>query len=444
MNRKWGYAALALFAAAALYYFTAGKTKVIEKMRFEVHQQLSIMAQRGFKTETAKKAKDQEHIELLFDDPQKVAAFFQAQGIHISPTDASKLRGLKIAVDLHYLPDTTHAVAADIYPVTLPRSLTENAKDDQEKKLIAQLREMLKRKVILVHLNVSKTGSRFDGSMKDINETLRTQKAMQVTMKGFTFDGDVNQGRLKEMRENLKQLSIHDNEGLRMAMEGLHADYTMTGKRPYDYTLDYIIEKVVIAKKQKLKIQMHHARVDSLSHNQNGLLYTEAKAAAKTLSFTVQNRTVALEDTLLEVKADHLDIQALETLQNTPETNQDTIDKALKQLLSKGIVFEIHNFSIARIRKENQTLQGLTMHAKCKIDKGFDPAAARRSPFAVLDKIAAEIDIALSNDLFAILATQPQTMIMLMLFPPQDQNGKKHYIIKLENGKLILNGQSLM
>ncbi len=444
MNRKWGYAALALLAAALLYYFTAGKAKVIEEMRSEVHQQLSIMAQQGFKIESVRKAKDQEHIELLFDDPQKVAAFFQTQGILITPADASMLRGLKIAVDLHYLPDTAHAVAADIYPITLPRSLTENAKDDQKKKLIAQLQEMLKRKVILLHLNVSKTGSSFNGSMKDINETLQTQKAMQITMQGFTFDGDVDQGRLKEMRENLKQLIIHDSEGLKMTMEGVHTDYIMTGKTPYDYTLDYTIEKVVIAKKQKLKMQMHDIHVDSLSHNQNGLLYPEAEAVAQTLSFTAQNRTVALEDILMEVKADHLDIQALEILQNTPETNQDTIEKALKQLLSKGVVFEIPKFSIARIRKENQTLQGLTMHAKFKIDKGFDPAAARRSPLAVLDKIDAEMDIALSNDLFAMIAQQPQSMMMLMLFPPQDQGDKKRYIIKLQNGKLILNGKSVM
>lgn len=443
MNRKWGYAALVLFAAAALYYFTAGKTKAIEEMHSEVHQQLSVMAQQGFKVASTRKAKDQEHIELLFDDPQKVAAFFQTQGILITPADTSMLHGLKIAVDLHYLPDTAHAVAADIYPVTLPRSLTENAKDDQEKKLIAQLQEMLKRKVILLHLNVSKTGSRFNGSMKDINETLQTQKAMQITMQGFTFDGDMGQGRLKEMRENLKQLSIQDSEGLKMTMEGVHTNYIMTGKTPYDYTLDYTIEKMAIAKKQKLKMQMHDIRVDSLSHNQNGLLYTEAKAVAKTLSITAQNRTVALENILLEIKADHLDIQALEILQNTPKTNQDTIDKALKQLLSKGVVFEIANFSIARIRKENQTLQGLTMHAKFKIDKGFDPAAARRSPLAVLDKISAQMDLALSNDLFAMLAGQPQAMMMLMLFPPQDLNGKKHYTIKLQKGTVTLNGRTI-
>ena len=443
MNKKWGIALLGLLAAAGLFYFTVGKGKLIEEMQTQVHRQLSVMAQQGFKVETAKKAKDQEHIVLVFEDPQKITALFQAQGIHITPETAAMLQGLKVAVDLHYLPDTSHAVSADIYPLTLPKKLLKEKADPERKKVIAHLQEMLKRKAILLHIALSKTGSHFDGSMKDINETIQTRNVPHITMKGFDFNGDMKQGKLKALHEDLKFIGIEDKQGLHTNIKNIHADYIITGDTPYDDTLNYTINNITIGQKDKFAYEMNGTHVDTISHNQNNLLDTEVKTAIKTATLTTKKSKAALEDIILEMKADHLDINALKILQNRSASSKDDADKALKQLLSKGVVFEIPNFSIARIHKENQTLQGLTMHAKFKIDKGFDPAAARRSPLAVLDKIDAEIDIALSNDLFAMIAQQPQSMMVLMLFPPKDMGDKKQYIIQLHNGKLTLNGKAI-
>ncbi|RUM73755.1 MAG: hypothetical protein DSZ10_02765 [Sulfurovum sp.] len=444
MNKKIGLGILALIAAVAIYYFTLGKSQIVDQMKTTLHQELTTLQSHGFKIEDHKDQKEQEHFILSFDDPQKVAQFLQQQGVKITPADAQKLKGFKIAVDLVYLPDTQNAVAMDLYPVALPESITKQSADMRQQKLIAHLQDMLKRKAILLHLAVDKLGSHISGSMKDINETIHDEQVAHLMVHGATFTGDLKEKRLSSVQEKIKAVHFDIDGRLQSRIEDIQATYTHTGQTPYDYTLDYTIGKISIQDKKGLSIQTENIDADSLSQNRNNLLHTEGKSHIQKMAFTIKNEAVNLEDIVIDFSADNLDIQALQTLKKVDVHDKAAVDKAMQTLLSKGVILALPHFSVAKITKGAQTMEGFDLGAKFAIDKGFNVAVARQNPLMALDKVDAEAHLLLSNDLFAMIAAQPQAMMILMLFPPQEKNGKKSYTLELKKGKLLINGKPVM
>ena len=438
--KKWGFIAVALLSGVALYYFTVGKSRMVEAMRAEVNATLSVMAQQGFGVERRERGKSDETVILRFDDPEKITLFFRSQNIATTSKDIALLKGFKVAVDLHYLPDTAHTVAADIYPLTLPESLLNAKNDPRNREAITHLEEMLKRRAILLQIALDRDGSHFEGRMQDINETFSAQKRIAITMQGLTFDGEMDRGIPTALHQTLQRLTLRSNEGEKVQMRGIEARYRHTGQSLYDDSVDYNIEKITIRTAQHAAMEIAGIRARSLARSQNGLLNEEINTTAQTLSLAAQNQSILLKEIQLEMRADNLDIQALELLQNSTGASRERIDRALRQLLSKGVRLEIANFTVAQIEKAHETLQGFSAKATFRADKGFDPALLQHSPIAALDKIEAKADIALSNDLYATLALQPQMMMVLMFLPPYEKNGKKHFSFTLEKGALSLNG----
>lgn len=440
--KKWGILISALLLGALLYYFAAGRSRMIEEMRTEVNATLTAMAQQGFGVEQSVVDNSDERIILRFDDPEKIAHFFQSRQIALTPEDAALLKGFEVAIDLHYLPDSSHAVTADIYPLRLPQSLLEAKSDPKNRQSITHLEAMLKRQAILLHMALNNAGSHFEGRMKDINETFSSPKRVTVTMQGFAFDGDIDQNTPQTIAQRLQRMTLSNSEGVKIEIAGAHTRYRRTAQSLYAYAVDYDIEKMML-QAQQLMVNIEDIRARSRAQSQNGLLNEEINTTAKALSLISQNPPITLKDIHLEMRADNLDIRALELLQKRSEINREKIDQALRELLSKGVLFEITNFSVSHIIQEQQTLQGFSAKAKFKTDKNFDPALLQRSPLAALDKIEATAEIALSNDLYATLAVKPQVMMMLMFLPPFEKNGKKHFSFTLQHGALSLNGRRI-
>jgi hypothetical protein len=443
MKQKIGLGLIALIAAATLYYFTAGKAKIVDEMKSSLHQQLTTLQQSGFKVKKEKAEKKREHFVLVFDDPQKIALFFQQQGITISPADAGKLKGLKVAVDATYLPDTKHALAMDIYPIALPESLIQDPANAKQQKRIAHLQDMLKRKALLAHLAIDKLGAGFSGNMKDINETFQDEKTVHFTMQRLTFAGNMKQQILQNLQENLKHLSIKVDNAMQLEMDTIHSDYQLTGKSPYDYKLGYTIGTLSLKGKPGIMLGMHGIHVDSSSQSQKDILNAEAKSVIKTIDIQTPKEALKLENLLLNMKAEHLDLQALALLQRADPNDNKAIDNAMTKLLEGGVTFELSRFSVKKIVKGLQTMDGFDMDAKLTFKPGFNVAATQQNPLSALDKMTLTAHLQLSNDLFAMIAQQPQAMMTLMLFPPQEKNGKKAYAIELKNGQVILNGMPL-
>jgi hypothetical protein len=78
------------------------------------------------------------------------------------------------------------------------------------------------------------------------------------------------------------------------------------------------------------------------------------------------------------------------------------------------------------------------------IDKSFDINAASQNPLAVLNALNTKTNISVSTELFALIAQEPRAMMVLMLMPPVEKEGKKIYEIEFIKGKLTVNGTPMM
>ena len=79
------------------------------------------------------------------------------------------------------------------------------------------------------------------------------------------------------------------------------------------------------------------------------------------------------------------------------------------------------------------------MHTTLNIDKSLDINALQQNPMLAINAINANLDIALSQGIFAMVAQHPQAVMMMMLFQPKDVNNQKVYKIQLQDGTLKIN-----
>ncbi|PTB83793.1 hypothetical protein C9926_01065 [Sulfurovum lithotrophicum] len=281
--------------------------------------------------------------------------------------------------------------------------------------------------------------------MKDINEVLKGQKSVTLTMTGLKFTGDLKDDRLTGIKQRLKNFSMKgEGDALDMQLNNLTSNYKMTGKSNYDYSTQYSIEEMHIASKDAFQLQMNHISIESDSTVKNNLASITAQTDIKSIHFNEGQKVSTLDSLTFEMKADNFDMQAIEKLETIDPNNEKELLATFQQLISKGIHFEIPNFSVKNLEFENQKLEGFKLTSSFDIDKTLDLSTLEQNPMAAIGAMNANLQLTLSNQLFGFIAKQPQAMMAMMLFQPKDINGQKVYKVELKDGSVKVNGQPAM
>jgi len=442
--KKLGFGVIGLIFVAGIYYVTTGSTQLTSEIKAQVDSELANIQTQGFSVQGRELAEEKEHFVISFDEPQKIAAFFTKNGAQLSAADAEILKGLKVGVDLQYLPDAYSAVTVDMYPLTLPTAIIEVVQSEEDKKILAQIEKMLEKKTFLIHFAVNKMGTGFKGYMKDIDEILQGEKNVKMLLSKLEFTGDIKDDKIEGMKQTLKILSIDVANIFTMAMHNLKSDYKMTGETQYDYTTNYSIEKMTMQADDELNVLLNDFELSSDATVKNGLSSGMFKTKTKTVVIDEKGKKLLLDNIVFEMKADNLDVKAFEQLGQIDVENEKEVNMVLQQLISQGISFEIPTFSIDNVENLGQKMGGFSLTSMFKIDKSLNVAATQNNPLTAVSALNAKIDFSLSKELFAELAKRPEAVMAMMLFQPKDVNGKKIYKIELKDGKLSVNGKQAM
>ena len=442
--KKLGFGVIGLIIVASIYYFTTGSAQLTSEIKAQVDSELANIQTQGFSVQNRDLSEGKEHFVVSFDEPQKIAAFFTENGAQLSATDAEILKGLKVGVDLQYLPDAYSAVTVDMYPMTLPTVITTAVQSEEDKKVLAQIEKMLERKTFLIHLAVNKMGTGFKGYMKDIDETLHGEENVKMVLSKFEFTGDIKDDKVEGMKQTLKALSIDVANKFTMTMHNLKSDYEMTGNTQYDYTTNYSIEKMTMKADDELNVLLNDFELSSDSTVKDGLSSGMLKTKTKNIVINEKGNKLILDSIVFEMKAANLDVKAFEQLGQIDVENEKEVNMVLQQLISQGISFEIPTFSIDNVENSGQKMGGFSLTSMFKIDKSLNVAATQNNPLAAVNALNAKIDFSLSKELFSELAKRPEAVMAMMLFQPKDINGKKIYKIELKDGKLSVNGKQAM
>ncbi len=437
--KKLGLAILGIVIVASIYYFSAGSEQIRVEMKAQINKELASLQTEGFSVQNREISEKKEHFILSFNEPEKISKFFTQKGAKVDAKEIEALKGLQVGIDVAYLSDAYSSVSFDMYPVTLPDVLTNPALSEEDKKIVVQLKKILEKKALLVHLSVNKLGTGFKGYIKDIDETIQSDENAQLTVTGLTFSGDIKENKIVKMQQALKGFNMNVADELNMKLSNLTSDYTMTGKSLYDYTTDYSIEKVVLYAKSEFNILIDNLDVISKSSIKDGLATGSVQTKAKKIDITEAQRHTILETLVFNMKASNFDIKAFEQLEKIDVNNDQEMYAVMQQLISQGIELDISDFSIAKITTEGQTIDGFSMNTTFKIDKSLNITALQQNPMLAINAINANLDIALSQGLFAMVAQHPQAVMAMMLFQPRDVNNQKVYKIELQNGSLKVN-----
>jgi len=443
--KKIGLSLLGIVAVAAIYYFTSGSEQLTIQMKEQVDAEIATLQTQGFAVEGREVSEKKEHFVISLNEPKKVATYLTAQGAQVSAQDIEALKGFKIGIDIAYLADAYSAASFDMYPVALPTALTTATMDDDEKKALEQINKMIEKKTFLVHVDVNKIGTGFKGYMKDINEVIEGKEPITLTMTALKFTGDLKDDKIKGIKQTLKNFTMKDtSETINIQVNNLSSNYTLTGASNYDYATGYDIEEILVTAKDEFKLRINNMTMNSDSKVKNNLASITAQTEIDSIHFTEGQKTSTLETLIFDMKADNFDMNAIEKLENIDPNNEKELLATFQELISKGIHFEIPNFSVKNIEFENQKLEGFKFTSSFDIDKSLDLASLEKNPMAAISAMDANLNLTLSNQLFGLLAKQPQAVMAMMMIQPKDVNGDKVYTVELKDGKLSVNGKPMM
>ena len=443
--RKIGLSLLAIVSVAAIYYFTSGSTQLSLQMKEHVDAQIATLQTKGFSISGKEIENKKEHFIISLDEPKKVATYLISKGVQVTAKDLESLKGLKIGVDVEYLANAYSAASFDIYPLTLPTSVTSSDLSGDDKQALQQIEKMLERKVFLMHVDVNKLANGFKGYMKDIEEVIKGEKNVKVSMKALNFSGDLKNNKPSSIKQTLESIALHVEDGtLDMTMHNLTTNYVSTGITNYDYDTDYTVEKVKLFTDDTFDMTMKDFSMHSSSKVVNGLISVTAKTNLDSIHFKDAQQSGSLNTLVFDMQANNFDLQALTKLETIQADNEAELLEVAQQLISQGVQFNISNFSVKQIEFDNKKLDGFTLTSTFDIDKSLDLASLEKNPLAAINAMDANLELTLSTQLFGIIAQQPQAVMAMMLFQPKDVNGNKVYKIELKDGTLKVNDKTAM
>jgi hypothetical protein len=412
-----------------------------------VNSELATLEQNGFTIQNRDIKKSEEHFIIAFDDPKKIVDFFAAQGAEISMEDVSAFKGLKIGVDAKYLNDTYSALSLDIYPLNLPTGITELDMDKDDKLVIMQLNEILKKKGILIHVDFNKLLSSFKGHLKDIHETLQGANEVKFNMEGVTFDGEIEKGKISKLNQKVKHITFEAKDEANVELSEFISNYKRTGPDSYDSTSGYTVKNIILTginEKSKVLVSIDNMSGNSITTIKNDLAQSSIKATVDKINFEADREKSLLEGITFAFNIKNLDMLALQKLEKVDANNEKEINKLIQELISKGVSMEIPTFEIKKIESEGKKMDGFSLTAHIDVDKSLDLAALQTNPMAAMNAINTKTKVTLSSELFSLIAQQPKAMMVMMLIQPQEINGKKVYEVELKNGSLSVNGKPVM
>ena len=432
---------IVLIAGGAGYYFGFGSAKVTEALKARVETELGVLQNNGFRIEDRKVEAKKEHFIIHYADPDKIAHYFRSKNINLSDEDAYTFKDLKIGVDLNYLKGAYSAVSADIYPVAFPPALirTETRQGRNELDRIA------KDKVFLVHIDINKLFTSFQGYLKDIDENFKDVESLKIVSRGFKFGGTFDKDLLTSSSNTVEKLSFTSNQEAEFALEKLKGSYTLNGKSIYNFSSNYTVGKIFFRDGNDQNMTLNDLTFDTRGIAEKGFASSSANFKLSSADIYEGQREHRLEDITGKFSLENLSIPALERMEQLDANDTEGFNQAFKSLLAKGIVLKMDEFSAKKIRDKNGKMtDGFIINSVVRIDKVTDFKPIEENPFLLLDIIDATVHMEFSDALYAQMQRRPELAIVSLMFTPLSRDHKKIFDIEYKGGSLKINGKPIL
>jgi len=445
--KKIALAFVALIIIFVIYYITIGSKQLTVEIKKEVNRELVQLKGSGIGINEQNLSTEKQKILLTFQDTDKITTYLNKQGLQLKRNDIEILKGMQIGIDIEYNPNTSDAVAMDIYPIKLPISFYQNI--DKNDNSIVELEKMIKDKLLVIHVNINKLLSSFDGYVKDIDREFKDNgTTAHLVTKGFNFDGTINDKKIEDIKETIETISYQVDNQLNININGLTANVQNSDKSLYN-NIEYSIKSLDIMNKIKKPFSIKINDISGISQDKlkANLLDSESKVKISSIDFTQNGKKTILSSIIMDTLVKNINKKALDKLQklSSKDIDNNEIMPILKEILKDDISIDIPNISIAKITSDGKSFDGFKIKALIKTDKNFDWKSLDNNPLAVSNLFDAKVNIEASNEFINLISSaNPQVMVIMMVLQPVEKNGKKYYDIEFSKGELKINGKPFM
>ncbi len=422
-----------IIAVSVIYYFSIGKNNLIEQLKEKTQHEITLLQNNGFTITQNPIDTQNDHFEISIKDTKTATKYLQSQGIELNEQNIKAIEGMVWGTDIAYLPDTQSALSADLYPLQIPLSDIEQWDTATQN----TIQTILKNKTLLAHIEINLFFDHFSGSLKDINQTHTVNnKTNRFVMNGFVFEGELEQKKVTQSRQKIDTIMLQNSDGTVATLSQFKGSSTAN---PFELS-HFMIKQIEISHPEGVMYDAYEISSEGETKEENGLLHLYERFEIQKLTF---EKEYTLNTLKLETEIQNLDTVAVATLQK--QTIDDIeLSQAINTILSKGVVLKLSQLSIESITAPKGTIPGLMLNGYFKPNPTFDFFTPQNDPQALLYAIDGNATLQLSSELLGVLGQDPRLMMGLMLFPPQDYQGKKQYQITIQNGKVKLNNQPLL
>lgn len=441
-------ALIAILLLGVIYYVTLGSSQLVDEMKKELDYELHTLSDNGFSISDHVIQKRTEHFILKVEDPKKIVNYLIEHNVDINLEDIQLLQDQKIGIDLEYLPNSTDAVAANFYPVNLPRSVYENSQPE-DKEMITRVEKMISDKVFLVHLNINKLKNGFDGYIQDINQTFTVDGNESTFLsQNWTFDGSIDGEEVTKISQKLERLNYQINNLVNVELNNLQTQIDSVNES--NTTLHYSLTTFLLQGKGEEPFSAHLNGLQGSSEEviNHDILSNKTKFSVNLIDIQNSETHQKLEQLVLDSRINNLNLKALEQLKNFAQSDEnesfDAFIPTLQTITQSGISMDINDISISSITENNETYNGLAFNAHAQVDKNFQWDTLDNNPMKLASLIELKATLTLSNKIAEIMAEDPNMLMFMMFITPKEENGNKIYEIDYSKGSLAVNGTPLL
>ncbi|MEA1981910.1 MAG: hypothetical protein U9N39_00040 [Campylobacterota bacterium] len=399
------------------------------------------------------------HFEFLLEDSQKFQNYIKQYSDKQMPAYIDALlSGVLVGVDVEYsnLP-FAKALSIEIYPLALSSKVQKSiAQSDSEFSLYVE--KFLQSKGILYHIDYNLLNDDFKGYLKGVDEkyTLKEGIALSIKLDKANFSGNGELIAPKTLETNIKELYFsvaQERANLQFTFKKFSANSNFESQNTYVTSAD--VEEVGITLNgtpNDVNLSIRQIKLNGSSNEQGEHTELNSKISLKEMQYSSQEISFLLNKLDLDVALSGLDKKKFEELRVmiSKKNNLDSfleekeLQNAILELISKGMLLEIADFSLKSIELQNQDdLKGFKIKSKITITE--DTSLGQKiklSPLLALSNIDMTSKIELSKEIYMILLNSQPLLQTLNRYIKEDR-GNYLFDISFIDSKMSINEKRL-
>ena len=398
------------------------------------------------------------HYEFILSDTEKFLQYLSQYANKQLPLYVKSLsNGVKIGVDLEYSNfPFTKAVKIDIYPLSLSREITLSLKKNSPV-FFNQLQDFFDSKGILYHLNYNLLNNDFDGYIKNINKDFFLSNSIKISLllKDALFHGNGDLIAPTTFTSSVKSTSIAIKDSLNNNLVKINNMSTNSNFESHSTYLNSInIGSITIIHEDnndlfKLNVFNSNTNISSNIQDKKAELYF--KNSFKDLLITTKTEEYEFLDFNSDFSLSNIDKKSLENIRlivvNMKNYNriyfEEKIQKEFISLFSKGLLFNIADFSVKEIYTTNNNIGSFCVKSSFELesDKNF-AKKLEYAPIFLLEDINTAVKIKLSKKLFNLLLESKPILKIIQNYGLIEGDALVYEVI-FRRGEFRINGKAL-